>query len=632
MTVPVPGSLIYSYDEDGSTTVFPYPVRFLEPKELTVIREVAGVQTVLAYNVDYTVSGAGDPSGGSIVRTAVTNGGKIIIARSTAWKQIVDLEDKARNPAQAVELQLDRLAMAGQDTNERLAGKADAADLAPVAFSGDYDDLENKPFIPPGTVTSVGLSAPPGFSVGGSPVIGSGTLSFSYSTGYQGYTTAEASKLAGIQAGAQVNAVASVAGKTGAVTLVKADVGLGSVDNTSDADKPVSSAAQSALDAKADKAVTITAGSGLTGGGALDASRTIALSSASQVAIAAAQTAVQPGNLGDLATIDLPPSPSGLVLGDSGTWVLPAGGGDMLSSVYDPQGRTGDAFSRGNHTGTQAISTISGLQSALDAKADNADLAGKFDIPTGTTSQYIRGDGSRAAFPTIPPGTVTSVGLSAPTGFSVSGSPVSNSGTLTLAYASGYTGFTTALQAKLNGIADGATANQSDAYLLDRANHTGKMPVSGLTVTGSASFVLGRTATSGDAGQVAMDQAASANSVARRGTGGVLKVGTPTADGDAATKKYVDDLAGGIGAGQTWQDVRASRVVGTTYQNTGSAPIGVSVGGSSTVINWSQNGTSWLIAAEGIGGPSGGNGFAIIPPGDYYKVTGGTPWAWTELR
>ncbi len=459
MTVPVPGSLIYSYDEDGSTTVFPYPVRFLEPQELTVIREVAGVQTVLAYSVDYTVSGAGNPSGGSIVRTAVTNGGKIIIARYTAWKQIVDLEDKARNPAEAVELQLDRLAMAGQDTNERLAGKADAAYLAPVAFSGDYDDLENRPVIPPGTVTSVGLSAPTGFTVAGSPVIGSGTLSFSYSTGFQAYTAAEASKLAGIQAGAQVNAVASVAGKTGAVTLVKADVGLGSVDNTSDADKPVSSAAQSALDAKVDKAIAITAGAGLTGGGALDASRTIALSSASQAAIAAAQTAVQPGSLGDLAAIDLPPSPSGLVLGDGGTWVLPAGGGDMLSSVYDPQGRTGDAFSRANHTGTQAISTVSGLQSALDAKADDADLAGKFDIPTGTTSQYIRGDGSRAAFPTIPPGTVTSVGLSAPTGFSVSGSPVTNSGTLTLAYASGYTGFTTTLKNKLDGIEAGAQVN-----------------------------------------------------------------------------------------------------------------------------------------------------------------------------
>lgn len=45
------------------------------------------------------------------------------------------------------------------------------------------------------------------------------------------YTTAEKNKLAGIEAGAQVNTVTSVAGKTGAVTLAKSDVGLGNVDN-----------------------------------------------------------------------------------------------------------------------------------------------------------------------------------------------------------------------------------------------------------------------------------------------------------------------------------------------------------------------------------------------------------------
>jgi hypothetical protein len=41
-----------------------------------------------------------------------------------------------------------------------------------------------------------------------------------------------------------------VAGRTGAVALVKADVGLADVDNTSDDDKPISIAAQAALDAK----------------------------------------------------------------------------------------------------------------------------------------------------------------------------------------------------------------------------------------------------------------------------------------------------------------------------------------------------------------------------------------------
>jgi len=44
--------------------------------------------------------------------------------------------------------------------------------------------------------------------------------------------------------------VVSVAGKTGAVTLVKADVGLSNVDNTADTAKPVSTAQQTALNAK----------------------------------------------------------------------------------------------------------------------------------------------------------------------------------------------------------------------------------------------------------------------------------------------------------------------------------------------------------------------------------------------
>jgi hypothetical protein len=52
-------------------------------------------------------------------------------------------------------------------------------------------------------------------------------------------------------------AVMSVNGQTGAVVLAKADVGLGSVDNTSDASKPVSTATQAALNAKE---ASITAG------------------------------------------------------------------------------------------------------------------------------------------------------------------------------------------------------------------------------------------------------------------------------------------------------------------------------------------------------------------------------------
>ena len=86
------------------------------------------------------------------------------------------------------------------------------------------------------------------------------------------FTTADETKLDGIAAGAQVNTVTSVNTRTGAVTglaeasdltahtgntsnphsVTKAQVGLGNVDNTSDVNKPVSTATQTALDGKAD--------------------------------------------------------------------------------------------------------------------------------------------------------------------------------------------------------------------------------------------------------------------------------------------------------------------------------------------------------------------------------------------
>lgn len=54
-----------------------------------------------------------------------------------------------------------------------------------------------------------------------------------------------------------------------------------------------------------------------------------------------------------------------------------SGGGDMLASTYDPQNIADDAFDRANHTGEQAISTVTGLQTALDGKVDeNASITG----------------------------------------------------------------------------------------------------------------------------------------------------------------------------------------------------------------------------------------------------------------
>jgi hypothetical protein len=74
----------------------------------------------------------------------------------------------------------------------------------------------------------------------------------------------------------------------------------------------------------------------------------------------------------------------------------------------------------GGITGTLAAQTD--LQAALDAK---------FDIPTGTITDYLDGAGTPTPFPAIPGGTVTSVGT---TGL-ISGGPITGSGTITTSMA-----------------------------------------------------------------------------------------------------------------------------------------------------------------------------------------------------
>ena len=73
------------------------------------------------------------------------------------------------------------------------------------------------------------------------------------------YTTVEKNKLAGIEAGAQVNSITGIKGssetsyRTGNISISKDNIGLGNVDNTSDMDKPISNATKQALDLKANK-------------------------------------------------------------------------------------------------------------------------------------------------------------------------------------------------------------------------------------------------------------------------------------------------------------------------------------------------------------------------------------------
>jgi hypothetical protein len=77
-----------------------------------------------------------------------------------------------------------------------------------------------------------------------------------------GSVTADSITDAGTSGKAVLRASTVAAIKT-VLTLVKADVGLGNADNTSDANKPISTAQQTALNLKSDK-TTVTAGTALT--------------------------------------------------------------------------------------------------------------------------------------------------------------------------------------------------------------------------------------------------------------------------------------------------------------------------------------------------------------------------------
>lgn len=74
--------------------------------------------------------------------------------------------------------------------------------------------------LPDTGVTSVGLQAPIGFTVTNSPVTSSGVIGLQYATGYTGYTTAEKTKLAGIEDGAQVNVQSDWNATSGAAQIL----------------------------------------------------------------------------------------------------------------------------------------------------------------------------------------------------------------------------------------------------------------------------------------------------------------------------------------------------------------------------------------------------------------------------
>jgi hypothetical protein len=79
-------------------------------------------------------------------------------------------------------------------------------------------------------------------------------------------------------------------------------------------------------------------------------------------------------------------------------------------------GSTGTDFAISSATGTHTFNlpTASASNRGALSSTDWSTFNGKFNTPTGTTSEYIRGDGSLATFPTLTNGTVTTVSATVP--------------------------------------------------------------------------------------------------------------------------------------------------------------------------------------------------------------------------
>ena len=379
-------------------------------------------------------------------------------------------------------------------------------DLATVATTGSYTDLSNKPTVPTnldsltdvvitsatngqglqfngtnwvnsnagsGTVTSVDMSVPTGLAVSGNPVTTSGTLAVTYATGYAIPTTSKQTEWDT----AYTDRNKWDGGSTGLNAATgRTSLGLGTAATTAATDY-----ATAAQGAKADTAlqfetytgtvtsVAMTVPTGLSVSGTpITSSGTLAVTLTAGYSIPTTSSQTN----WDTAYTDRlkwDGGSTGLTASTGRTSLGATTVGSNLFTLTNPSAVT---FVRLNADNTVSALSASDFRTAIGA---------------GTSSTT---------------GTVTSVGLSVPTGLSVSGSPVTSSGTLAVTFTAGYSIPTTTSQTNWD-TAYGWGNHATAGYALDSAvvKLTGNQTIAGTktfssTITGSISGNAG-TVTNG---------------------------------------------------------------------------------------------------------------------------------------
>jgi len=113
-----------SYSGNGSTTVFAYTFKIFANTDLQVIiRSSTGTETTKTLTTHYTVSGAGDASGGNVTFTTgntPASGETVVIRRAVPQTQAIDYIANDPFPAETHEEGLDRATMTTQQVQEEL--------------------------------------------------------------------------------------------------------------------------------------------------------------------------------------------------------------------------------------------------------------------------------------------------------------------------------------------------------------------------------------------------------------------------------------------------------------------------------------------------------------------------------
>lgn len=112
------------YNGDGTTTTFPFNFYIFQDSDLVVVLrdKDSGAETVQTLNSDYTVTGAGNESGGNVVFTSAPSSDYyVVIYREVDLTQETDYVENDNFSADSHERALDKLTMITQQLNEKIS-------------------------------------------------------------------------------------------------------------------------------------------------------------------------------------------------------------------------------------------------------------------------------------------------------------------------------------------------------------------------------------------------------------------------------------------------------------------------------------------------------------------------------